>query len=230
MAPRIAGRRVFIVDPADRMMIQAQNALLKTLEEPPGSAVLILIAARPHLLLPTIISRSFCLPFAALRSGELADLLETRGLPRDEALARAALAEGRPGAALELDLEALRDRRDSVLSMIEALTSSPTIPADMPVMAAELAGKTEAELLEGLWLLQALLRDAARAGPQTGDPHLIHVDVSERLQRVGEQLAPLRAASLVRSVERLRADLRFNLNRMLVAESLLAAVAGGPLP
>jgi DNA polymerase-3 subunit delta' len=229
-APRMAQRRVFMLDPADRMMIAAQNALLKTLEEPPGNSTLLLIASRPHLLLPTIRSRCFSLPFAALRSSELAGLLESRGYDRQEALARASLAEGRPGVALELDIESLRTRRDSVLDMLESLSASPTIPADMSVMAAELAGKTETDLVQGLWLLQALLRDAARAGTRTGDPNLVHIDAADRLQRLGRDLDPLRAASLVRSVERLRADLRFNLNRMLVAESLLAAVAGGPLP
>jgi DNA polymerase-3 subunit delta' len=46
-------RRVFIVDPADRMSIDAQNALLKTLEEPPASSALILVTTRPMHLLPT---------------------------------------------------------------------------------------------------------------------------------------------------------------------------------
>jgi len=231
LAPRMAQRRVFMIDPADRMMVAAQNALLKTLEEPPASSTLLLIASRPHLLLPTILSRCFSLPFAAMRSSELAELLESRGYSRQEALARASLAEGRPGVALELDLESLRKRRDNVLDMLESLSASATIPADMSAMAAELAGKTEADLLQGLWLLQALLRDAARAGTRSSDdPHLVHVDAADRLRRLSRDLEPLRAASLIRSVERLRADLRFNLNRMLVAESLLAAVAGGPLP
>src|SRR6185436_1297399 len=49
--PREGRARVFVIDPADRMNAAAQNALLKTLEEPPGSAVLILVTARAHLLL-----------------------------------------------------------------------------------------------------------------------------------------------------------------------------------
>src|SRR5438309_183625 len=50
-------RRVVIVDEADALVVQAQNALLKTLEEPPPSSVFILVTARPDVLLPTVRSR-----------------------------------------------------------------------------------------------------------------------------------------------------------------------------
>ena len=58
-------RRVVIVDEADAMMPQAQNALLKTLEEPPPSSIFILVTARPDSLLPTVRSRCIRLWFAA---------------------------------------------------------------------------------------------------------------------------------------------------------------------
>ena len=64
LAPRTAPRRLFVIDPADRINVAAQNALLKTLEEPPGKALLILIAARPHVLLATIRSRCFAVGFS----------------------------------------------------------------------------------------------------------------------------------------------------------------------
>ena len=72
-APREGRCRIFIVDPADRMNPESQNALLKTLEEPPGHSFLILIASRPHLLLSTVRSRSFVVGFAPLPATELAD-------------------------------------------------------------------------------------------------------------------------------------------------------------
>ena len=102
--------------------------------------------------------------------------------------------------------------------------------SDLPSMASSLAGKTTTHLTENLDLLEALLRDAARAGRRENDPGLVHADLGGRLARLGRSIGPERAAGLVRSVERLRRELRLNLNRTLVAESLLAAVAGGPLP
>ena len=64
--PFEARRRVFIIDPADEMTPEAQDALLKTLEEPPSSATLILVTAYPDTLRPTIQSRCRRLRFGSL--------------------------------------------------------------------------------------------------------------------------------------------------------------------
>jgi hypothetical protein len=93
-----------------------------------------------------------------------------------------------------------------------------------------LAGKREETTLEGLELLEALLRDVARAGLDSGDDALVHADLRDRLQRLVGELDPARCAAIIKSLERLRSGLRFNLNRTLLAEALLAAIAGGPLP
>lgn len=230
LAPRLGSRRIFIIDPADRMNLEAQNALLKTLEEPPGQALLILVASRPHVLISTVRSRCFGVGFAALDADELAAALRARGLEPDEALARASLAEGRPGRAMDLELAAMRERREAVLETLESLAPPGGRAAELPSLAAALAGSDEATLVEGLELLQGLLRDAARVGSGPGGAPLVHADLAERVEALGRRLGPERAAGLVASVDRLRGELRFSLNRTLVAESLLAAVAGGPLP
>ena len=229
-APRQSTHRVFIIDPADRMNHEAQNALLKTLEEPPGRSVLMLIASRPQLLLPTVRSRTFAIGFGPLRPTELAGLLEARGMAANEALLRAALAEGRPGAALGLELDELLARREEILETLETLSSSHAGVAELPERAAALAGKTEAHLLGGLELLEALLRDAAVAAANPDHASLAHADLADRLTRVGYAVGPARVAAIVVALERLRNDLRVNVNRTLLAESLLASIAGGPIP
>lgn len=230
MAPRQGGRRLFIIDPADRMNAEAQNALLKTLEEPPGPSVLILIASRAYLLLPTVRSRCFTIPFGPLLVSELTKLLAARGMSGEEAAARAALAEGRAGKALALDVESLGARREEILGALETLTSSVEGIAKLPSMALSLAGKDEATLIESLELLEALLRDVLRIGARAEEDGLVHSDLSHRLEPLAERIPRGRAASVIRSVEKLRQGLRVNLNRKLVAESVLAAVAGGPPP
>ncbi len=230
LRPRMARRRVFVIDPAERMGREAQNSLLKTLEEPPERSMLILVSARPYLLLPTVRTRCFSVGFSALRTAELAAILEQRGWPRDQAASRAALAGGGLGKALDLDLDARRERRRAIYEMLDLLAAGPGAIEKLSAMAASLAGKDTATLLDGLELAQALLRDAARAGSAAADHGMVHGDLAEGLARLGRRLGPQRAADLVVSVERLRADLRFNTNRVLTAEALLAAVAGGPLP
>jgi DNA polymerase-3 subunit delta' len=230
LRPRQGRRRVFLVDPAERMNREAQNALLKTLEEPPERSLLILVSARPHLLLPTVRSRCFSVGFADLPAEVLVPLLEASGVSAEEAEARAALSEGSVGRALSLDIDERRERRREVYEMLDSLSSGPAALERLPAMAASLAGKDEPTLLDGLRLLQGLLRDAARAGSGSGDERMIHADLAQGLTDLGRRLGPERAAVLVRGVDRLRGDLRFNTNRVLIAEALLAAVAGGPLP
>ncbi len=229
-SPRRAERRVFLIDPAERMNAEAQNALLKTLEEPADPTVLVLVTSRPHLLLPTVRSRCIPVRFRALHSAELGRLLSARGVPESEALARAALSEGRPGAALTLDLEAQHKRREDVLEAVERLAARPPAIDELARFAERVAGSSEDALVEGLGLVESIVRDAARTALRRGDAAVIHVDVRSRVERIGEALGPVRAAAIIRSIEVLRGQLRFHLNKTLVAESVLAAIAGGPLP
>jgi DNA polymerase III subunit delta' len=72
-------RRIVIVDPADAMNVQAQNALLKTLEEPPAETTIVLVAANPDVLLPTIRSRCAKVAFSPVGDGGLGALAERHG-------------------------------------------------------------------------------------------------------------------------------------------------------
>jgi DNA polymerase-3 subunit delta' len=228
-APRQGRCRVFVVDPADRMNPAAQNALLKTLEEPQSRSVLVLVSARPHALLPTVRSRTFAVPFAPMRSEALGDLLRSRGYSTEEARQRAALSGGRPGRAIEIDLDSRLSLRDALLSDLESLAAKRPAIAGISSMAARLAGESEDDVLDRLELLEEILRDASRAGAGPGD--LQHSDRGDRIRALGRALSPERSASILESVERLRGDVRvFHTNRTLLAESILAAVAGGPLP
>jgi DNA polymerase-3 subunit delta' len=227
-APREGRRRVFLVDPADRMNAAAQNALLKTLEEPPGRALIILISARPHVLFPTVRSRCSQLGFAAMEPDRLAAALAAHGLAAGEARSRAALAEGRPGRALALDPEATARRRDAILELLDGLVASPAALAGMPDYVDEILGDGEPATSEGLELATSLLRDAARTA--AGLRSILNADVAPRVARLGRALGADRAGELAELADRLRGDLRLNVNRTLLAESFLAAVAGGPSP
>jgi DNA polymerase-3 subunit delta' len=229
-APRDGSHRIFIIDPADVMNANSQNALLKTLEEPPGRSMVILVTARPHMLLPTVRSRCFGVGFAPLPAPALASLLEGRGVSPEDARARAAMSGGSPGKALDLDLPALRGRRDEIASILGALAAHPTALAEITAFGPALGGRDPDALLEGLDLVESLLRDAAVVAAGAGETPLVNQDLVREVRDLGNHLGAERAADLVRAVERLRGDLRFNVNRTIVAESLLAAVAGAPLP
>jgi DNA polymerase-3 subunit delta' len=94
--------RVAIIDDAEFLNIPAQNALLKTLEEPPGYAIIILIAAAERLLLDTVRSRLRAVRFGPLSTRDIATLLERRGVDAKAAIALAPLARGSAARALAL--------------------------------------------------------------------------------------------------------------------------------
>ena len=77
--PHSANRRVFIIDYADTMNPQSQNALLKVLEEPPGSVMFILIAESKSALLTTVISRCILLSLTAPEKSVAADYIKSLG-------------------------------------------------------------------------------------------------------------------------------------------------------
>ncbi|MFQ5806275.1 MAG: DNA polymerase III subunit delta' [Phycisphaerae bacterium] len=99
--PNLGRRRVFLIRDAERMNEGAQNALLKTIEEPPGSACLILVTSSAERLLPTIRSRCQRVPFDLLPSDYVEKQLRAlAGVEPEAACALAAIAQGRLGAAL----------------------------------------------------------------------------------------------------------------------------------
>ena len=109
--------RVFLIDRIDRANEQAANSLLKTLEEPPPHLILIMTASNPYDLLPTIRSRSVPLRLGRLTDQEMRAFSDARGL--DHADKRRTLAEGSPGVAFSLDLEAYERRRASMLALLK---------------------------------------------------------------------------------------------------------------
>lgn len=102
-SPAAAPYRVAIIDAADDLNVNAANAVLKTLEEPPSRGVLLLISHSPGKLLPTLRSRCRTLTIPALEQGVLtAELTHRLGLDQDAASRLAQMARGALGRALNL--------------------------------------------------------------------------------------------------------------------------------
>ncbi len=86
--------KVVIIDEAEKMNVEASNALLKTLEEPPEKSMIILISSNPSKLLPTILSRVKKIRFKPLKKEEIIEILKQRGLDEGKAKKLAVLSEG----------------------------------------------------------------------------------------------------------------------------------------
>lgn len=131
--------RVFIIQEADRMGLPAQNHFLKTLEEPPGNSLFILLTEYPGMLLPTIRSRCQRVRFGTLRPETIVDLLRrNRDLPMDLAESIAAIAQGQMSRALDL---VDSDKRDTALDIIGRIADG----ADPVSLAEEFARYLDAK-------------------------------------------------------------------------------------
>jgi DNA polymerase-3 subunit delta' len=106
--------KVFVIEQAEMMNPQAQNGLLKTLEEPAGRTVIVLLTDQPESLLATVRSRCQTIRFAALSHTRVKDELEKRGIALDLAASAAALSEGSLG-------ESLRWIEDGIISLAREL-------------------------------------------------------------------------------------------------------------
>jgi len=112
--PYQAPYKVVLIDQAEKMTVEAGNCLLKTLEEPSGQAILILIAAQPQLLLPTIVSRCQLIKFLTVGEEEIKKNVSDSKIIR--------LANGRPGLAIQyLKEPALFQEQDKIISQLEKL-------------------------------------------------------------------------------------------------------------
>jgi DNA polymerase-3 subunit delta' len=102
-SPAASPYRVAIIDAVDDLNVNAANAVLKTLEEPPERGVLLLVSHAPGRLLPTIRSRCRRLAFPPLAEDQVAAILDQRaGLSTEEGVRLARMAKGAPGLALRL--------------------------------------------------------------------------------------------------------------------------------
>lgn len=115
LKPYEARHKVFIVQEAEFMNIEASNSFLKTLEEPPGNSLLILIVERLKGLTPTITSRCQLIRLRPLETSELVSILiNEHGIPKEKARFLSRVSEGRLGKAINYEYDTL-DWKNSVL-------------------------------------------------------------------------------------------------------------------
>lgn len=138
------GYRPVVVREAQRMNVAAQNALLKTLEEPRPGTLLVLETHRPELLLETIRSRVARLRFTALEAEACAALLVEKGLAREVALELTRASNGSPGRALWLSEKGALLAREILWDVARGVTSPVRASRLLWELEGRFAGKTPA--------------------------------------------------------------------------------------
>lgn len=217
--PYEGGRSVVIIENSHDLTQQAQNALLKTLEEPPEHVVILLLAETLATLLPTILSRCSVYKMARLGQQDVIAVLRGRGYAQDErTLHAAAMADGRPGRALELLLdEGYWTLRDKALAVLEQLVKGRKLADGM-----KFTQDNRARAGDILTIWECTARDAAvslagsAAALLTGDaPGFLLRAGEDRLRRMLEACAETRRA------------LDSNTIYTMAMDNLLIELAGG---
>jgi len=160
-------RRVIVIDDADMMVPAAQNALLKTLEEPPSSSVFLLVTSRPDTLLPTVRSRCPRLRFRALSTDEVVAALVQQGRGELEARTVAAVAGGSIGRALEASAGDLAEARDVAARVLAQVASTADLRRRIEAaqsLTLKSGGADRQQLAAELRAMASLVRDAALLG------------------------------------------------------------------
>jgi len=218
--------RVVIIDAAEALVSQAQNALLKTLEEPPSASVFILVTAQPDLLLPTV--RSRC---PRLRFGPLPDEIIVSALVRSgstEARARSVVqnAEGSLRRAQELVAEDLIEGREVAQRLLlqAAATADPRrrleSAKDLVAQTGSGSGDRD-EMAVHLRSIGSLLRDAELIASRADVRALANPDLMTTLERLAETYQGARGHQAFAAVDQALAALDRNAGVKIVADWLL---------
>jgi len=221
-------RRVFILDGAETMNWNVANVFLKILEEPPGSATLILTAPSPHVLLPTIVSRCLQFHFAPLPQSAVEKILQekTDRKPADRKLA-AQLAEGSPGLAMEMDVEQTVQRHRDALRILERTARAEGF-AQLFADTSALAKDRDSSFEDHLQVFHSLLGDLLELTSGAKQPALRNPHLSKELGALSKSVDSSWVMRAIAGFDELHSGLRRNLNRQLGLDALAASLAPNP--
>ena len=223
LRPFEASRRVFMLDDAQALNEAASNAMLKTLEEPPSYAVLILIAQGAGDLLPTIVSRCRVLRLRPLSRDVVARALQERyNVAAGDAALIAAWSAGRIGWAFRAVeepnlLEEQQQRLDVLIQLGAASRVARLRWAEE--RAKEYRGGEHTAAVEWLRLWQSWWRDVLLL--RSGNPSAItHLDRQEELNMVAQGLSLAQVQQFLVQLDTTRQQLAENVNPQLAFENV----------
>jgi DNA polymerase-3 subunit delta' len=219
LSPYMSERKIALLLDFELASDGASNALLKTLEEPPGRTILLMTAESPDSLLPTIVSRCEVLLLRPMNLAALADGLAARfGIEPDLARLAAHVSGGRPGSAVHLvqSPDAL-DQRARILDDLHRLLGSGRVARFQ--YANEFYGEKEL-LVETLSVWLTYWRDILLQTTGSLSP-LINLDRQQEIGHLGGQLDTETSHRAALAVERKLQELRTNIEPRLAAESLM---------
>lgn len=218
--PYSSPRKIYIVNEAEKMTVQAQNALLKTLEEPPAYAVILLLTTNVNAFLPTILSRCVVLNMKPVADEKVKKyLMEELQVPDYKADVCVAFARGNVGKAKQLasseDFEKVKEEALALLKYVQDMDVTEMIAAIRKISEYKLDVNDYLDILT-IWYRDVLLFKA------TGDAnHLVFREELSNIRRVAGRTSYEGIEKVIRSLEKAKSRLDANVNFDLAMELLL---------
>lgn len=221
--PYSSPRKVYIMNEAEKMTVQAQNALLKTLEEPPEYTVILLLTTNMDTLLPTILSRCVLLNMKPVRDAEVKKyLMETMQLPDYKADICTAFARGNIGKAKLLaaseEFDHIKEEAITLLKYINDMEISEIVAAIKKINEYKLDVNDYMDIL-AIWYRDVLIFKA------TNDlNHLIFREEIQYIKKVADRSTYEGIELVINALDKAKSRLKANVNFDLTMELLLLTV------
>lgn len=226
--PFEASRKLYIIPDSDRMGHPAQNAMLKTLEEPPGHATVMLLAENPEQFLPTVRSRAMLLTIRPAGEDELVSyLMSAKHVVDYRARTAAAFAAGNTGLAIGYaENDAFEEYRAKVVRLLDELPRLDT--SSMMARIRELTApddggdkKTDRnKVTELLGICSFFFRDVLIYKAERMDDHLIMKDLSAYISKAAESMSYSRISDVMKKIAVTGDRIRANVSTELALELL----------
>ncbi|MBS6645404.1 MAG: DNA polymerase III subunit delta' [Clostridiaceae bacterium] len=215
--------KIYIVDDAEKMTAQAQNALLKTMEEPPSYAVILLLTTNQEAFLPTILSRCVQLKLKPLQDYVVKQYLtESVGIPQAEADVYAAFARGNLGKAIHLaESEDFRVMYDDVLYLLKNIKKMDI--SELLDYIKKLKEDNQ-DIYECLDLMQLWYRDVLMFKTTKDINLLIFKNEYGTINEMSQKSSYEGMDKIIKAVDKARIRLDANVNMELAMELMLLAM------
>ena len=219
--PYEGDKKVVILYSCDKMTVQAQNALLKTIEEPPKGVYIILLSDSLEIMLETVQSRCQVYKLTPLIKNEMLDYIETKypNLPMDRKQAALAYGMGIPGKVDKfLKDENLTDIRYILICLLEDILQRNK---DFVVKYGQLLNKFKLEKYDLLDILLLYIRDILILKEVNNKELIINYDKVDELEKISNKISYNRLNNMIECIEETRINFNSNSNYSMTVNVLL---------
>ncbi len=221
--PYSSRRKVYIINDGEKMTVQAQNALLKTLEEPPEYTVILILTTNVEALLSTILSRCVVLNMKPVKDSQVKRfLMEDMQVPDYKADICAAFARGNIGKAKMLasseDFDRVKDEAVTLLKYINDMEISEIVAAIKKISEYKLDVNDYMDILS-IWYRDVLLFKATHDAN-----HLIFREEIQYIRKVADRSTYEGIEDIINALDKAKGRLNANVNFDLTMELLLLTI------